>query len=285
MSDRELIQYFKAYKGTTCGRFTEGQLNRDIPLPNKSLPWIKYFFQFSLPAFLLSLKSSAQDRDIPIIEVVPTIPKASFIDSTNATLSITGVVSDEGGTSLHGASIYLKGTTRGAITDAQGAFVLDAVVMPATLLISYVGYETKEVSITSAQQAMALKLKLAPAMMGEVVVAGYVAPKRIKRKEQKEIKKHQEPSITSSSILAYPNPIMAGSRLNIQCRSLERGSYLAEVYTLSGQLMQTQKLTYSKEGNQISLSIGELQSGTYVLRLLHETSRKQFSQQVVVQNQ
>lgn len=38
------------------------QLNRDIEIPKKRIPWLKYFFQFALPAFLISVKASAQHK-------------------------------------------------------------------------------------------------------------------------------------------------------------------------------------------------------------------------------
>lgn len=60
MSDAQLIAFFKKPKPSLCGRFNQQQLERDILIPRKRIPWIKYFFQFTLPAFLLSLKSSAQ---------------------------------------------------------------------------------------------------------------------------------------------------------------------------------------------------------------------------------
>lgn len=61
MSDIELTQFFQQAKGSTCGLFTTSQLNRDIVISRNQLPWIKYFFQATLPAFLLSLKASAQN--------------------------------------------------------------------------------------------------------------------------------------------------------------------------------------------------------------------------------
>ncbi len=60
MSDRQVAEFFK--KPTTdsvCGRFMADQLDRSIDIPKKRIPWVKYFFQFALPAFLLSLKSSS----------------------------------------------------------------------------------------------------------------------------------------------------------------------------------------------------------------------------------
>ena len=285
MTDNELIEYFTSPKGSTCGRFTESQLNRDILIPKKPLPWVKYFFKFSLPAFLLSLKSSVQAQQIRTpIEVAPIKPKASVVDSSKQLIVITGIVSDEKGIPLPGASILVKSTNKGASTDAQGHFILNDVAVPVTLLISFVGYLSTEVKISSDQQGTEIKLQLAPALMGEVIVVGYISPKKIKSREKKENKKHEKASTASPSILAYPNPVIAGSILNLQCRSLERGSYNAELFTLLGQLVQTTKVTYGKEDSQIILPIAQILSGTYLLRLTHEKSGKHLNQQVVVQN-
>ncbi len=65
MSDRELAEFFKRpalrrAQGSVCGRFTNEQLNRDIEIPRKRIPWLKYFFQFALPAFFVSLRASAE---------------------------------------------------------------------------------------------------------------------------------------------------------------------------------------------------------------------------------
>ncbi|TMI72249.1 MAG: T9SS type A sorting domain-containing protein [Bacteroidetes bacterium] len=61
MSDSQLASFFKKPStGSVCGRFYEDQLDRSIEIPKKRIPWVKYFFQFVLPAFLLSLKASAQ---------------------------------------------------------------------------------------------------------------------------------------------------------------------------------------------------------------------------------
>jgi len=213
MTDSELIQYFKKLNGSTCGRFTEGQLNRNMPFPKKPLPWVKYFFKVALPLFLLSFKSSAQgQRATTPIEVMPVKPKGSIIDTaTTGRLLIKGIVSDEAGLPLPGATIAIKGTPRGAVSDAQGSFILSDIGVPATLVVSSVGFQSKQVKIDSIQQGLEIKLKLTPALMGEVVVVGYTISKKTSRKETKKIKKQQHTSITSSSILTYPNPIISGA--------------------------------------------------------------------------
>ncbi|MER3498462.1 MAG: hypothetical protein C4308_07410 [Chitinophagaceae bacterium] len=50
MSDRQIAEFFKNHStGSVCGRFMTDQLNRDIQIPRKQLPWIKYFFSFLSP--------------------------------------------------------------------------------------------------------------------------------------------------------------------------------------------------------------------------------------------
>jgi hypothetical protein len=60
MSDSQLAAFFKKPSTGVCGRFYEDQLDRSIEIPKKRIPWVKYFFQFALPAFLFSLKASSQ---------------------------------------------------------------------------------------------------------------------------------------------------------------------------------------------------------------------------------
>jgi len=60
MSDRQVAEFFKKPStGSVCGRFMTDQLDRPIGIPRKRIPWVKYFFQIALPAFLVSIKASA----------------------------------------------------------------------------------------------------------------------------------------------------------------------------------------------------------------------------------
>ena len=58
--------------------------------------------------------------------------------------SVTGVVTDEMGPVI-GASVVVKGTTNGTVTDVDGKFTISGVSKGAVLQISYVGYQTQEV--------------------------------------------------------------------------------------------------------------------------------------------
>lgn len=62
MSDRELAAFFKKPSGSVCGRLRQDQLQRNIEIPRKRIPWIKYFFQFTLPALLFTARATAQGK-------------------------------------------------------------------------------------------------------------------------------------------------------------------------------------------------------------------------------
>ena len=83
---------------------------------------------------------------------------------------------DAKGEPIIGASILEKGTTNGTVTDFDGNFVL-SVAKDATLSISFVGYQTQEVSV-SGKTSFNIILKEDTEILDEVVVVGYGQMKR-----------------------------------------------------------------------------------------------------------
>lgn len=70
----------------------------------------------------------------------------SVLNVSAQQISISGNVVDESGISVIGASVLEKGTTNGTITDIDGNFSI-SVSEKSTLVISFVGYTTQEVSV------------------------------------------------------------------------------------------------------------------------------------------
>src|SRR5687767_10861683 len=61
MSDAQLAAFFKKPSNESgCGHFYQHQLDRNIEIPKKRIPWLRYFFQFALPAFFASTRATAQ---------------------------------------------------------------------------------------------------------------------------------------------------------------------------------------------------------------------------------
>ena len=87
----------------------------------------------------------------------------------SAQSTISGHVKDDAGEDIIGASVMVKGTQNGTVTDLAGKFQLKCNA-GATLVISYVGYDPQEVK---AADKMEVTLKEDVAQLNEVVVVGY----------------------------------------------------------------------------------------------------------------
>ena len=85
--------------------------------------------------------------------------------------TVQGQVVDQNGEPIIGASVLVKGTTNGTITDFDGNFTLQNVDNNATLVVSYVGYITQEVKVTRG--AMKIVLVEDSKVLEDVVVVGY----------------------------------------------------------------------------------------------------------------
>ena len=86
--------------------------------------------------------------------------------------TVTGKVLDSLGESVIGASVLVKGTTSGTITDIDGNFKLDNVPSNATLVISYIGFKTQEVNV-AGKKSFTIQLVDDTQALEEVVVVGY----------------------------------------------------------------------------------------------------------------
>lgn len=95
------------------------------------------------------------------------------------TTQVTGVVYDDQGETLPGASVVVKGTTNGVSTDFDGKFVLNvANAKTATLQISSIGLETAEVSLANQTTGIEVHLATSVQMVEEIVAVGYGTMKK-----------------------------------------------------------------------------------------------------------
>ena len=95
------------------------------------------------------------------------------IGLVNAQISkVTGtVISEEDGLPVVGASVLVKGTTTGTVTDMDGKFTLSNVPSSAkTLMISFIGMKTVE---TKIENGLIVYLKSDTELLSEVVVVAY----------------------------------------------------------------------------------------------------------------
>ncbi|GAB4107706.1 TonB-dependent receptor [Echinicola sediminis] len=155
-------------KQTDFSFFYEEGLLRDFSLINvtangKSLEHVlyelagAYRLQFKQVNHRISVKKSATAQ----------VNKPITIE-----LSVQGAVKDEAGQPIPGASILVKGTALGTVTDLDGNYVLENVPDDAQLVFSFIGYEKQEIAL-NGRSVIDVTLVLDTQSLDEVVVIGY----------------------------------------------------------------------------------------------------------------
>ncbi|PKB00271.1 TonB-linked SusC/RagA family outer membrane protein [Flavobacteriaceae bacterium MAR_2009_75] len=92
--------------------------------------------------------------------------------------TVTGIVSDADGLPLAGANVVEKGTTNGVTTDFDGNFSIQLDSDNPVLVVSYIGFATKEVP-TEGNSSLNIVLEESAAGLDEVVVVGFGTQKKI----------------------------------------------------------------------------------------------------------
>ena len=85
---------------------------------------------------------------------------------------VSGKVVDVTGEAVIGASVTVKGTSNGSVTDVNGNYTVQNVPQGATLVFSYVGYRTQNIAV-AGQSQINVTLEEDKQMLDEVVVVGY----------------------------------------------------------------------------------------------------------------
>lgn len=279
MSDRQLAEFFEKPTGSVCGRFHHDQLGRPIQIPRKQSPWIKYFFQFTWPAFVLFLKSCGQKidvaGDIEVQEIkmtsdrlavmgVPLMPEITPVDTTRSNgVSQPDTMREVISVSQAKENVQLMGDTVAHVLEDENLIKVDGVAGPVT--------------DTACQM---------PAAMNEdcfVGVLGGVTAVAIDTKNKPTLGKATETPVAKTGkigVLLYPNPVAQGQLLTVKVDGILHGHY--EVVTVSGQLLSTKKVSLN-EKQSVSILISSWPAGTYFLRLVDEDVKNVATQKFVVQ--
>ncbi len=148
---------------------------------NKIESQSEYRFLYNKELVDVTQKVSLDVTNADIKSVLPELFKGTNINyiinskqivlntkSSEDSKKLTGKVVEENGTPVIGASILIKGTKTGTITNYEGNFSLDA-EPDQTLVVSYIGYKSKEVKV-GGQKFISVKLEEDVKNLSEVVV-------------------------------------------------------------------------------------------------------------------
>lgn len=258
MSDRQLIAFFKKPPSSVCGRVYNDQLHRDIVIPGKRIPWMKYFFQFTWPAFVLFLKSCGVkdnvkgkvkiesgkniSKQVPIEIVGTMFPEITPVDTSKPVAKKPVVKGELMGDVQRVQEIDSVETVTGSIVQE-----IDTAYKPMdTVFIQ--AYETKAIQI----------------MMGGISVC------RVETVEQEKDSAVEDVNINKEiKFAAYPNPVRAGSSLNVSFESSEDLPQLVQLLSSSGQLISQLKQNEKGLNRVINLQIpSNVSSGIYFLQMV-----------------
>ena len=130
----------------------------------------KNFKSVSMLLLLGGISSSGTAYAVPVIDTSGTnvVQQGSVC---------RGVVKDATGETIIGASIVVEGTKNAAVTDIDGKFELPNVSKGSTIVISYVGYESKKIVWNG--RSLDVTLKDDTQLLDDVVVVGYGTQKKV----------------------------------------------------------------------------------------------------------
>ena len=305
MTDTQLADFFKTKAtGSTCGRFYGDQLNRSIQVPRKTIPWIKYFFQIALPAFLMSAKASAQAKTgIKNIDTTVINPSTLMLGEVYANTmpvaeqkTIKGRIIDENNTPLPFAMIFIKGQETPVHADSSGMFTIENPLTNKDIVleVAYVGYQRREVTVNrQTYPANGLVVQLSVRYLtGMTAIATHYTKKARKTKKNKGKKVEtcdisqpviKTPAETPAMIKIYPNPVSSGSAINISCEKLIEGYYTFQLVNQSGQQIESKQVWVDAEARIMNMEIPSVVAGSYVLTLINKETGKRFSEKIIVQ--
>jgi TonB-linked SusC/RagA family outer membrane protein len=135
---------------------------------------------FLLP-FTIQVSAAESARNTTLSEKLTTVKVANERTTIKLSLiqkQIKGKVLDESGNPIPGANIIVKGTNISTQTDFNGAFVINVPDNATTLVISYLGMDSQQVTIGNSP--ITVTLKESGQKLDEVVVVGYGTQKKSK---------------------------------------------------------------------------------------------------------
>ncbi|HET9747493.1 MAG TPA: TonB-dependent receptor [Chitinophagaceae bacterium] len=179
--------------------------------------------------------------------------------------TVSGKVTDEGGNPVANASVLVRGTKIGTVTNLDGSFVLKVPATATTLTISSVSYETQNITIGN-NTVFEVKLKATSNPLNEVVVVGFTTTRK-KRDEAgaiSSVRANQLENLPNLSVdkalqgkaagvMVQANNGIPGGGINVRIRggsSIQAG--VDPLYVVDGVQMNTRSDAAFSESNPLS---------------------------------
>lgn len=299
MNDRQLLEVLKTRnKGSHCGRFRAGQLNRTLEAPRHGLPWLRYFFTVAIPAFLAGREVKAQGAFMVKAPVEAYNKMPSDIDTSKPSgivnrVRLTGRVLDNKMIPFPGASITVSGTTIGTLADPAGCFKLEIPVQPGQkleLAFSAIGFMTKNVPIGYSSQTEILVGDIVfeeddRALAGEIVVmmGGFFSGKPVEDKKDSIGNNSLNKANQDLLMKVFPNPVPVGGIFHVVLPDSLRDDFYYDLSSLDGRRILAGQRLADKFSGPFALQMPMTASGYYVFRIREKNGSRSWESRVLVQ--
>ena len=304
MTDKEMVDYISKATHHVCGRFSNDQLNKPLPVTNNKKRYSFTYLWNVLLATLLITKANAQVK--PVKPKKPT----TVIEPARATMGmivfhtekvavvpseVMGAVFDSATREpLPGASIRVKKTTRGVAADSAGNFsILLEKKDERTLEFSAVGYESQTMVMDNKVNWRNLQVFLKP-VIGSLKAVSIVAPAltgmaggvsygyRISKAEK--IKRNINDWMPKKDIKVYPNPVVRGNNIWASLALQQPGEYKLELMNADGQVLAIQPVIVQTKEQVITIPTEQSWSaGIYWIRMSAPKIKNVYQAKVLLQ--
>ncbi|MEI9944545.1 MAG: T9SS type A sorting domain-containing protein [Chitinophagaceae bacterium] len=292
MSDREVAVFFKKKStGSVCGRFMQDQLDRTIDIPRKRIPWVKYFFQFLLPAFLVSCRENMQGK----VKVTETevVAGSKCTPTMGITLTEFDIVPDT--TLKNTLEDIVMGTTVVIIPDfitgdvcfqmdklplIEKSFSGDTAILKNNSIAEKSLSETIEDSVARSSLPVEDDEYMEPVdSIAAIIVDEDQAETKI---PAETATKNLQLTSSSFSLKLFPNPVSPGSTLYIEWKQQEAGTYSLQLVSLSGQLILSKEAVIAEGTSLLNLPMPAVAPGNYFIRIVNKQSGKTFTEKLII---
>jgi hypothetical protein len=298
MNDLQLVAFFrKRASGSVCGRFMVHQLDKHMEIPKKRVPWLKYFFQFVIPAFLVSCKSATTGKlkEVSKFQTETVKDKRNRSDSDNSGKFIKsdqntmGVILPE----IITDSVIKKDIECLPQPIKEGVAIDNTPAVDGQVAVKI--YEYKEIknesktseilddnfilrTIDENEVDTALKIFMG-AIASEVLrtvdkrttnercetIFNGNDSSQVYTKESFLKKIFRKPSNVLSKV--FPNPVKSGSYINIELKNQPADYYLLELLNVSGQLIFAKEIFLNENGKMLNVQLPRVSMGSYFIRV------------------
>jgi hypothetical protein len=180
MSDEQIVSYFKSRPSHTCGKFRPAQLTQ-YPLYSNTTHFLRAPSLLKVAALSLGFLFGSRETTANIhhqrVEVSETAGAQHHYSPLLKTVTGRVIMKDDD-SPMPGVNVVVRGTTRGTVTDSDGYFTLTDLNEGDVLVLSFIGFVTKEYKITDRiPETFTMEFEMLSDITGEVNVQGVYSSK------------------------------------------------------------------------------------------------------------